>query len=229
MQPFWHTGLRANLAVNDYFALNLMVVNGVNSPFEGNKSPSVGVQLMFTPFDDLYFSLGYMTAFNPRSGDDEKMATKNFQDFLDAVVTYNHGGFKAVFNADYNSYNTLHAERVANPGLKKRNDWWGVSFAPGYSFTNWFGVAGRVEYLTDSANSQLAMPSVAYGGKAVHLTTLTGTLDFKPVENLAAVILRPEFRYEIASNDYYFTQHSATANSKHFWSAQLGVVVTSMP
>jgi hypothetical protein len=228
MQPFWHTGLRANIAATDWLAINAMVVNGVNTAFEGNKAPTLGLQLLFTPYSDLFLALGYMGGLTPRDGDDEAMITKNFQDFFDFVATYTHGGFKAVFNADFNTYKTKYDAAVTGSG--KRENWWGVSLAPGYSFTDWFGVAARVEYLSDSANSQLFMATKDgdYHSKQVHLTTLTGTLDFKPVA--PNIVLRPEFRYEMASDTNFFDHDSDGApTSKNFWSAHLGVVVTSMP
>jgi hypothetical protein len=203
-----------------------MLVNGVNSAFEGNKSPSVGVQALITPIPELFLALGYLGGLHPRSGDDETAVTKNFQDFFDFVATYTKGGFKGVFNADFNSYRAK--------GTGKNENWWGVSFAPGYSFTNWFGAAVRAEYLSDSANSQLFMATKSglFDAKKVHMTTLTATLDFKPVANLVNLILRPEFRYEIASDANFHTwkqNDTAVANSKHFWSAHLGAVVTTMP
>jgi hypothetical protein len=228
MQPFWHTGLRANFKVNDALAINAMVVNGVNTAFEGNKSPTLGIQFLLTPIEEWSLIAGYMTGLNPRTGDDETIPTKNFQDFVDVVSTVTLGDFKMVMNADINSYRPK--------GWSDRERWWGLSFAPGYSFTNWFGAAARVEYLVDTANAALAMGGTALAGfdattpggngpgDKVHLTTLTGTLDFKPV---SALILRPEFRYEIASaNDY--TDHDSKA-TKHFWSMHLGAVVTTMP
>jgi len=227
MQPFWHTGLRANLAATSWMSINLLLVNGVNTAIEGNKSPSVGAQVLFTPTADLFLALGYLGGLTPRDGDDEEMVTKNFQDFFDFVATYTKGGFKAVLNADFNTY------RVK--GTNKNENWWGVSLAPGYSFTNWFGAAVRVEYLSDSANSQLFMAVespgdvAAYTSKKVSMTTLTATLDFKPVANMVNLILRPEFRYEIASDENFYKWGGAAPEEKQFWSAHLGVVVTSMP
>jgi hypothetical protein len=199
----------------------------VNTAFEGNKAPSVGAQLLFTPIPELFLAVGYLGGLTPRNGDDEVMVTKNFQDFFDFVGTYTQGGFKAVVNADFNSYRAK--------GASKRENWWGVSLAPGYSFTNWFGAAVRVEYLSDSANSQLYMAVSSPGGKAaytpkkVSMTTLTATLDFKPVANMVNLILRPEFRYEIASEDNFYKWGGSAANQKQFWSAHLGAVVTTMP
>jgi hypothetical protein len=227
MQPFWHTGVRGNYVINDMFAVNAMVVNGVNTAFENNKSPTIGVQGVITPMDELFVSFGYMGAINPRD-DGERLSM--FDHFFDAVATLTLGDFKLVGNFDYNLYK--------NQGADKEN-WWGISLAPGYSFTNWFGAAVRAEYLSDSANALFGMqtskaawnaraadPEMGSPAKDASLVTLTATTDFKPVPNSGAVVLRPEFRYEIAS-DYYFA-NGDNEGSKHFWVAMLGAVVTSM-
>lgn len=60
------------------------------------------------------------------------------------------------------------------------------------------------------------------------LNTITATLDIKPVPGYTSnFILRPEFRYELAG-DYYFYNRDNELD-KHFWSVHLGAVVTSMP
>jgi hypothetical protein len=229
MQPFWHTGLRANYKFSDSFAVNAMVVNGVNTAFEGGKSPTLGLQLVLTPIEQWSLIAGYMTGLHPRTGDDETIPTKNFQDFIDVVSTVTLGDLKIVMNADINSYRPK--------GFGDREQWWGVSFAPGYAFTDWIGAAARVEYLVDSANAALGMGGArlpnydaamgAVGpGEKVHLTTLTGTLDLRPSGSKGWLILRPEFRYEMASADD-FTNHDGKS-TKNFWSAHLGAVVTSM-
>jgi hypothetical protein len=216
MQPFWHTGVRANIAATDRLAINVMVVNGVNNVYEGNKSPSVGLQLVLTPAEELFFALGWLGGLTPHDGDDEELSTKNFQDFFDLVATGTFGNFKVVLNADLNVY------KARGVGQELQN-WWGASAAPGYAFSRWFEASARVEYLSDSNNSQLYMPGVI--GKT-HLTTLTGTLDLKPVPNSAAIVLRPEFRYELASDDDYGTWDGKPTDK--FWCLSMGVVATSL-
>jgi len=233
MQPFWHTGLRANYKVNDTFAVNALVVNGVNTAFEGNKSPSLGLQFLLTPGDSLLVALGYLGGLNPRDGDDETAPTKNFQDFFDLVATVTVGDFKAVLNGDLNLYKRAHV--AADPATMTAESggtgeyWWGISAAPAYVFADFFTLGARLEYLQDSANSQLVQSKAGslVTGKS-KLTTLTATLDFKPVTGSAALILRPEFRYELAgdSNDTYNAGGSSTSDK--FWSVHLGAVVTSM-
>jgi hypothetical protein len=228
MQPFWHTGLRANYVITDMIAVNAMVVNGTNIAFENNKSPTIGVQGVITPMDELFVSFGYMGAINPND-DGEKISL--FDNFFDLVATVTVGDFKVVNNFDFNLYKNA---------AGKSENWWGISVAPGYSFTNWFGAAARVEYLADSANALFGMSTTQAGwlthagdpsmgpslAKDASLVTLTGTLDFKPVPNSSALVLRPEFRYE-RSSDLYFADND-NKGSENFWVLSVGAVVTSL-
>lgn len=216
MQPFWHTGLRANYAFNDFFQLNGMVVNGVNTTFEGNKSPTVGIQAAVTPTDSLFFAVGYMGALNPRNGDE--VVGPSFDHFFDLVSTVSFGDFTVIGNFDFNLYDS---------GTKNEN-WWGVSVAPGYAFTNWLGAAARVEYLSDSANALFGTINKNTGAlkDKGSMVTLTGTLDFKPIPNSGVVVLRPEFRWELTNGDYYLNRENNPTDK--FWTIMMGAVVTSM-
>jgi hypothetical protein len=42
------------------------------------------------------------------------------------------------------------------------------------------------------------------------------------------LILRPEFRYDLASDENFYKWGGGSPNQKGFWSAHLGAVVTSM-
>jgi hypothetical protein len=234
MQPFWHTGLRANIALHDKFALNALIVNGVNNAFENNKSPSLGLQALLTANENFFLAVGYLGALNPRAGGE---AANNFDNFVDLVATVTAGDFKLVLNADVNLYRAK--------GVKDTENWWGISVAPAYAFTNWFGAGLRYEYLSDSANTwgmtvknriltdENGDPVLDDTGaeqallaKTATLNTITATLDFKPIPNSTALVIRPEFRYEIAG-DMYFEDNDKKPTDQ-FWTALLGVVVTSM-
>lgn len=225
MQPFWHTGLRAKLALSDAFALNALVVNGVNNAFENNRSPSLGLQAVVTPGDALTLAIGYLGALNPTQG-----ANGPFQNFFDVVATVTAGGFKLVANANLNLYKPA-------PGLGGEN-FWGISVAPVYAFCDELGIAARFEYVSDSANlwgmtkTKLPFEPAAMDGEdngklasKASLTTLTLTLDIKPIPGVAALVLRPELRYEIAGNYYFFDKHNEL--TKSFWTLMLGAVATS--
>jgi hypothetical protein len=227
MQPFWHTGLRANYVVSDKLAFNAMLADGVNTSFAGAAAPIMGLQLVVTPIEELFVAAGAMIPFTPHTGVDNLIGTKNFQDFFDFVATATIKDFKIVTNADMNFYQPTSTKQ-------KTQNWWGLSFAPGYSITDWFGVAARYEYLSDSANSQLMMRTggtammPTFGAAHTHLSTLTGTLEFKPVAKSASLIMRPEFRYEWASNPDYQKWNGNFITDRHFWTLHLGAVVTSM-
>jgi len=224
MQPFWHTGLRANFAITDSFALNGLVVNGVNNAFENNKSPSLGLQAVYTAGSLLTVSAGYLGALDPRSG-----GNGVFQNFFDVVAVVTAGGFKLVANADLNLYRLR--------GAADGENFWGISVAPSYAFGDCFGVGLRFEYLVDSANQWNMTktrtpidPEDATNGaepaSKSQLTTLTATLDIKPIPGVTALILRPEFRVEFAG-DYYF-ENRDNVLTKTFWTLMLGAVVTSL-
>jgi hypothetical protein len=225
-QPFWHTGLRANYAINDMIGINAMLVNGVNTAFEGNALPSVGVQTVLAPIDGLSVALGYLGALKPRAGDegpvdldgDGNPDTENkFDHFVDVIANVEVADFSVILNFDYDLYRLK--------GGSGRDNFWGVSVAPAYAFTDMVGAALRLEYLADGANAQLAI-SGATAGASSNLLTLTGTLDLKPVPGSSAFVLRPEFRYEKASDDNYNTRDDEPSGG--YWQAVLGAVVTSM-
>lgn len=225
MQPFWHTGLRANYAINDMLGINAMIVNGVNTTEEGNKSPTLALQALVTPTESLFIAAGYMGTPHPRDGDEgaadldgdpttPPTEVFRFDHFFDIVTVLTLGDFKLVGNFDFNLYR--------DTGVADSENWWGVSVAPAYAITNWMGVAARVEYLATSSLPLWAPP----GETDANLLTLTGTLDFKPVPNSGAVVLRPELRVEKANGDIYDDGPGKTTDL--YWSAVLGAVVTSM-
>jgi hypothetical protein len=226
MQPFWHTGLRANVKISDAFALNGLLVNGVNNPFENNKSPSLGIQAVVTASDVFSLAVGYLGALNPTQG-----GNGLFQNFFDLVATVTAGGFKLVANADVNLYKP-------EAGADGEN-WWGLSLAPAYAFSDMFGIGARVEYLSDSANlwgmttTKTAFDPEAEEGadngtlsSKASLTTITFTVDIKPIPGVAALVLRPEFRYEIAGDYFFFDKDNEL--TKNFWTVMLGAAVTSL-
>lgn len=225
-QPFWHTGLRANYALSDMVGFNAMLVNGVNTPFEGNATPSVGLQTVLAPVEGVTLALGYLGALKPRDGDEGPVdldgdgvpdIENKFDHFFDVVANASFGDFSVTFNADFDLYRLK--------GVADNENFWGVSIAPAYAFTEIVGAAVRLEVLGDSVNAQLAMPG-ATPGDATNLLTFTATLDLKPVPGSSAVVLRPEFVYEKSSDDNYNSRDDEPTDG--YWQAMLGAVVTSM-
>jgi len=209
MQPFYHFGLKGAYAINDTIAVRAMVVNGANNVADENNSPALGLQLVLNDIGgvlDLYVGGFYET------GDD---STWGIETFFDTVASLSLGDLTLLANFDYN----------INRGIDGADDTsnWGVMGTAAYAVTPEVGVAVRGEYLSDPDN---AIWTPATGAPeftdAFSLTTLTATVDIKPYPHL---ILRPEFRYEIASDDIYADGDGAPTDG--WFTAVLGFIATT--
>jgi len=198
MQPFWHTGVRANVSLTDEMGLTLMVVNGINRPVDdSDEIPSVGVQFSYAT-DTAGIVVGYLGNFDEDSDDFANH-------FFDIVGTLALDPVNIVFNAD-----------LGTDDLD--NMYYGLSLAAGLPVTDIFGIAGRVEYLADPDGT------AAWGEGENNLITLTGTLEFKPAgDNL---IIRWDNRFESSTDVDLFVDRDGEPTDTWFTSV-LGVVVTS--
>lgn len=210
MQPFWHTGLRATYEIEE-FTFTGMLVNGVNTAFDGNDSPSVGLQAAYG--DDLFdVSLGYLGAMQQNNGDEKNSL---FGHFFDLVATLHTGDLTVILNADAN---TKSRENDAAA------DFWGISLAAGYQLTPAFGVALRGEYI-DDLNNQLYKATDSSGDllASTNVTTGTLTLDLKPIPDKDNLVIRWDNRIE-SSNAQIFTGKN-NLPSYDWFSSTVGVVV----
>lgn len=209
MQPFYHFGAKAAYAINDTLEVRAMVVNGANNIADENESPALGLQLVLNDIGgvlDLNLGGFYET------GDD---STWGIETFFDVVAALTLGDFTLLANFDYN----------INRGIDGADDTsnWGVMATAAYAVTPEIGLAVRGEYLADPDN---AIWTPALGADdftdSFNLVTLTGTLDIKPFPHL---IIRPEFRYEMASDDIYADGDGAPTDG--WFTAVLGLIATT--
>ncbi len=203
MQPFWHTGLRATVSPNDQVAVTGMIVNGVNTIHDDNESPSLALQLSVTPNDAFSLAAGWLTTLKPSTDGGV------FDNFFDLVAALTVERFSLIFNADL----TVNADkRNDGPGYTQRLQdpmFWGLSLAAGYQATDLFGVAIRGEYLSDSDNQlykvEETLRGVTYPATTeTNVVTVTGTLDFKPVEGSNNLVIRWDNRIETSNRDIFF-------------------------
>jgi hypothetical protein len=210
MQPFWHTGLTGAVAFNDSFGVNAMVVNGVNSSFDEDDAPSVGLQFAITPSDVFELYVGGLQTL------DSDADSSGFDTFLDLVALLHIGDLTGVLNADYD----IHRDGVTMANMETTDgSFFGLSAGVGYSFNHLFGVAARYEFLRDPDD-------MLYGanpddGTTVH--TITGTLDLKPLPDRDNLVVRWDNRYEFASEDIFGTTTDEPTNG--WFASVLGVVV----
>lgn len=209
-QPFWHQGLRATIAASDAVAIKALIVNGVNEPFDADRSPDFGLQGVFTPNDTVFVALGwYGSPIEPEG--------KYWANFFDLVVNVFAGPATIVFNADLG----IGDDAVADDTYT----YYGLSLAAKYAFTEQIAAGLRGEYLGN--------PDGPAAGFGENLMTGTLTLEYAPVENL---IIRLDNRIEKADAEIFFDGDAPsmadaggvvvyTPNTDTYVSTVLGVVV----
>jgi hypothetical protein len=224
MQPFWHTGLRASVSPNDKVSITGMVVNGVNSIHDDNETPSLALQLSVTPNDLFALSAGWLTTLEPSTDGGI------FDNFFDLVASLTVERFTLILNADL----CINADKTnEGPGYTQSLDdpmFWGVSLAAGYQATDLFGIALRGELLSDTDNQLYQATRSNFGvtfptTEQTNVVTVTGTLDFKPVDGSNNLVIRWDNRIETSNEEIFFNRSD---NSTNVWfGSTLGVVVAT--
>ncbi|MFN3202623.1 MAG: outer membrane beta-barrel protein [Bradymonadia bacterium] len=214
MQPFYHTGIRANYAASDSFGLTFMVVNGTNNPIDNNQTPHVGVQASFALSDAISAVVGYYGGAGSSGfgNTDEPSSEDDFEHFVDVVINAAFGKVSVVGNFDlYISGDE--SGRNQETGELQSSTYWGASLAVGYQATDKVGIAVRGELLKDDD---------LYIGNTTQLTTGTFTLDYRAVDH---VIIRLDQRFESADDEIFVGKDGDM--EKTWMSTTIGVVVTS--
>ncbi len=224
MQPFWHTGLRAAVSPNDKMTITGMIVNGVNNIHDDNESPSLALQLSITPNDLFSLAAGWFTTLEPSSDG------SSFDNFFDLVAALTVERFSLVLNADL----SINGDKTnEGPGYIQQLDdpmFWGASLAAGYQATDLFGIALRGELLSDSDNQLFKATRENFGvtfptTEQTNVVTVTGTLDFKPVDGSNNLVIRWDNRIETSNEDIFFNRSN---NETNVWFGSiLGLVVTT--
>lgn len=202
MQPFWHTGARASLAITDELSLTGMVVNDAN-------------QISLDPNTNLQgaLQLGYSTGdFSLAVGTLQTLGENNasgFDRFFDLVATFAPGDLSLVANVDLNLSDPAY-DLATDSGA----DWFGASLAAGYQFVPAFGASLRGEILDPNLDVEDDW-----------FLTGTVTLDVKPVPNVENVVLRWDNRVEagLGANANYWA--NADGDPTDVWfSSTIGLV-----
>ncbi len=220
MQPFWHTGLRASYAASDSITVKGLLVNGVNSISEAEPDGGGAVDPVFYP------TIGAQVAYASDKLDifggglyGTETDADSFNVFLDLVAVLKLDPLTVILNADYN---------VDQHDGVDSTSFYGVSLAAGYTLSPMLGLAGRIEHLVDADNTlygvldpnAIVQPTLL--AESISATTLTATVDVKPLEN-DNFVLRWDNRYEIGSHDIYADTKGAPTDS--WFATVIGLVV----
>ncbi len=188
--PFYHTGVKLDVAPSDGFAFMVGLTNGLDSKDDNNKSKGIQGQLYFAPADGWDLYLNY---FGTNEGTKEDPVKYTW---FDVTTSYQvTDKFLVGLNA------------VPYGSLKTDGDpltWWGAALYLNGSLTDKFGLGLRAEHF-DNSNGGIYLAD-AYNtgsgeGAAVTSLTLTGNVDI--TENL---MFKPEIRF-----DSYTPSNSSTS------------------
>jgi Putative beta-barrel porin-2, OmpL-like. bbp2 len=203
MQPFWHTGLKAEYAIPN-FVFRALIVNDPNRSNLGEGAVNLAAQVGYT--SDM-FSL-YAGAMQSLAPETSANSGSVFGTFVDVVALLNVGDFHLIGNFDVNT-----GDEVA--------DFWGASLAAGYTFHPQFGMAIRGEILGTSEGFLNYDPDA--GDEDETLMTGTLTFDVKPVKDVDNFIVRLDTRVEKASEVAY-VDFDAEDYVDAWYSAVIGIV-----
>lgn len=224
-QPFFHTGLRADIQMSDQFALKLLAVNGWNNTIDNNQGKSFGAQFSATPAEGYTFSLGYMggpeesdyvAAPPPTPGGVSPGNVRNvgadsrLRHLVDIVGDMKlTPDFRVVVNGDYVT------QTVVDPtnNSDKSVSWFGAAVLARYAFSDVWAAAVRGELLRDK-DGQISAPNT----NPLTLYTGTLTLEAAPHKNL---IIRLDNRLDAADEAVFSTIHTT---SKTQFTTTLGIV-----
>ncbi|MDP5138842.1 MAG: porin, partial [Spirosomaceae bacterium] len=178
--PFYHTGVKLDIAASDNLALMVGVNNGLDSKDDNNKSKGVMAQIYTAPADGWDLYLNY---FGSNEGTKDDPATYSW---LDITTSYQiTDKFMLGLNA------VPYASLKTNGGTQS---WYGAALYANNKITDKFALGVRAEYF-DNSEGGIYLLDIDGGGVAVTSLTVTGNVDI--TENL---MFKPEFRFDSYNN-----------------------------
>ena len=188
--PFYHTGVRAALPVNDKLSLTGFVVNGWNNSSEMfGSAPCLALSALVKPTSKVTWAATIMTGQEVRDPADNRTL---FDTTLTVAATPK---FSVMANFDY--------------GKEGATSWRGIAgYAKYQAKPNW-ALVGRYEYLDDTDFPPDGTPFMLIGQKA---QTLTLTSDHLVAGGLK---LRLEYRGDFTDSPFFTDDKGALKDSQH--------------
>jgi hypothetical protein len=239
-QPFFHTGLRADIQLADALQLKLMAVNGWNNTIDNNRGKSFGGQLVVTPAEGVSFAAGYLGG--PEESDVQEVTCAPTETFdaassscipAPAGATTGGGGIARNPGADSRwrhlvdvvgdaTFGKLRfvvngdyvTQTISVGGQDTSVAWYGASALMRYALTDVWAVGARGEMIRDK-DGQITAPNTG----PISIYTGTFTLEAAPNKML---VIRLDNRIDAADAAVFAT--GLRGNDKTQLTSILGVV-----
>ncbi|MCS7027104.1 MAG: porin [Bryobacteraceae bacterium] len=185
--PYYHFGARMSKPLTSWFTAGVQIINGWNNVEDNNSGKTLGFTTAMTSKKVSWFNTYYV-------GPEKTGTNDGARHFWDTVLNLNPTDQASFYvNFDYG------VDKVKSG---QDNDWYGVSFAHRYAFTDWFALAPRFEVYDDRKGF--------ITGVAQQLKEFTFTSEFKMKEGF---LMRAEFRRDW-SNQPYFDRGNEPGSAK---------------
>jgi hypothetical protein len=172
--PFYHTGVKLDVAATDKFAFMLGITNGLDSKDDNNKAKGFQGQITLKPVDGWSVYLNYF-------GSDEGVEEKNMTSWYDLTTSYQ------VTEKMLIGLNAV-------TGKNATGTWGGAALYLNGKVTEKFSLGTRMEYF-DNSKGGIYLVDADGAGVSTTGITLTGNYDVSP--NLK---FKPEYRFDSYKN-----------------------------
>jgi hypothetical protein len=185
--PFYHVGLKANLAVSDKFGLMLGVVNGIDNMYDNNKAKAVIAQAFISPAEGWNVYLNWI-------GSDESSVrpdSTGYFSLFDLTTTYQvtekfFVGLNAAYGSQKGDYQGV------TPYYGEALSWGGVALYSNVKFSEVAGIGIRAEVFDNTSGVRFLRNTLADTGTDVF--SFTFTPNFTLADGM--LMLKPEFRID---------------------------------
>ena len=172
--PFYHTGVKLDVAASDKFAFMLGITNGLDSKDDNNKAKGFQGQITIKPVDGWSVYLNYF-------GSDEGVDEKNMTSWFDLTTSYQ------VTEKMLVGLNAV-------TGKNTTGSWGGAALYLNGKVSEKFSLGTRIEYF-DNSKGGIYLVDADGAGVSTTGITLTGNYDVSP--NLK---FKPEYRFDSYKN-----------------------------
>lgn len=172
--PFYHTGVKLDVAATDKFAFMLGITNGLDSKDDNNKAKGFQGQITIKPVDGWSVYLNYF-------GSDEGVDEKNVASWFDLTTSYQVTE-KMLIGVN------------AVTGKNNTGSWGGAALYLNGKVSEKFSLGTRIEYF-DNSKGGIYLVDADGAGVSTTGITLTGNYDVSP--NLK---FKPEYRFDSYKN-----------------------------
>lgn len=201
--PFTHTGLMASYPINDYFSLDLGVVNGWDTVADNNDGKTFHGGLTIKPHDTLsfYISGSYGPEQNDRGGSKRSMLT--------TLVTYKPMD-RLTLILDHNWGSESDLVEDAAGALTRTADWHGIAGYAIATLTDDLSLSLRGEWFADMDATRTGLKQDVW--------EFTPTLTYTIAEGLLA---RFEYRHDESSKKFFENHKGKPLSGQDLFAGEL--------